>query len=551
MKQQLLAIFTIFLLSGSAISQQGDGGFPFATKHNIEGVLIDTKTLSTPNIEQLKQEDEIINEQKLGPWRFGYNNYVQFTMLNSGTWTNLQNGGKIWRLKVICTNALTVNLTLDNVIIPAGNELYVYNPEKTFILGKFTDKHLYQGELGTELVPGESAIVEYYIAPQNISDKHSLTINTVTHGYKTAGEFQEKAFGSSGNCNMNANCSDGDMWDNQRRSAIMLIGGSNGFCSGALVNNALNDGKPYVLTANHCSNSGGGPANWVFRFNWQADVADINQTDCTIDPGVSPSFQSISGSVLRAKRAPSDFCLVEITGGLESGTVPISFNPYFSGWDNSDATPTSAFCYHHPSGDIKKLSFDDDPLVSATETIAGVTPDTDGQWELQWDRNTTTEGGSSGSPLFDQNGRIIGQLWGGGASCWNLTAPDYYGKFSYSWNPSGSNSTNQLKFWLDPNDDGLTVLNGYDPTLSLKETYLADFNLFPNPSNGIFEIELPQEYAMNSTVIVLDLTGRILSSSVFTSKTFNLNLTELSAGNYIMKIVNDNKVNTKNISIQR
>ena len=47
------------------------------------------------------------------------------------------------------------------------------------------------------------------------------------------------------------------------------------------------------------------------------------------------------------------------------------------------------------------------------------------------DRNTTTEPGSSGS-LFDENHRIIGQLWGGGASCSNLNSPDYYGRVSNS-----------------------------------------------------------------------------------------------------------------------
>ncbi|MEY3199291.1 MAG: hypothetical protein RJA13_1249, partial [Bacteroidota bacterium] len=82
---------------------------------------------------------------------------------------------------------------------------------------------------------------------------------------------------------------------------------------------------------------------------------------------------------------------------------------------------------------------------------------------MEWDRNTTTEGGSSGSPLFDQNHRIIGQLWGGGASCSNLSSPDYYGRVSSSWEPNGSDNTNQLKNWLDPSNSGSEFINGYDP----------------------------------------------------------------------------------------
>ena len=542
MKRKLLIVCSFLLLGTDSFAQQGDGGLPRGSELKTS---IDTRTFAAPNIDLLKTEDAIVDENKTGPWRFGFNNAANLNMLNSGTWTVLQNGGKIWQLKLECQNALTVNLTLDNVVISEGNELYVYNENKDFILGKFTSYHLFNGELGTELVPGSTAIIEYYVAPQNKNLIAQLNINTVTHGYRTASEFQEKAFGSSGNCNMNANCTDGDIWDSQRKSAIMLVSGSNGFCSAAMINNTQNDGKPYVLTANHCYSN---PASWIFRFNWQADVADINQSDCTIDPTSSPSFVSLSGAVLRARRTPSDFCLVEITGGLISGTVPLSYNTYFSGWDNTDAIPTSAFCYHHPSGDIKKLSFDDAALVSGNGMGSS---ENNSQWEVEWDRNTTTEQGSSGSPLFDQNGRIIGQLWGGGASCSNLSAPDYYGKVSYSWEPSGSNSTNQLKFWLDPNDGGLIVLDGFNPTASIKENQLADFKLFPNPSNGVFTIEFPQEYSINTQVIVLDLTGRILNSSEFTSKSFNINLSELSTGNYILKVVNDNKVGTKNISIQR
>jgi hypothetical protein len=230
----------------------------------------------------------------------------------------------------------------------------------------------------------------------------------------------------------------------------MLVSGGSGFCSGALINNTQNDGKPYVLTANHCYSN---PASWVFRFNWQSSTCS--------NPGASPTFQSLSGAVLRSRRTPSDFCLVEITGGLVNGTVPLDYNPYFSGWDKSGTIPTSTVSIHHPSGDIKKISFDDNP--AAISQAMGST-EANSTWTVQWDRNTTTEGGSSGSPLFDQNHRIIGQLWGGGASCQNLTAPDYYGRVSSSWEPAGSNSTNQLKYWLDPLNSGAAFIDGFDPT---------------------------------------------------------------------------------------
>ncbi len=449
MNKKLLTC-ALLTLSLSLVAQQGDGGLPKSGKASHSLKQMNKKFFSEPDIAALKAEDEITDKAGNAPWRFGFNNHTSLNMNNSGTWNTLPNGDRIWQLAITCQNALTVNLTLDNVTLPEGNELYVYNPDKSFILGKFTAYHLYEGTLGTELVPGSTAIVEYYIPAKNAGKAASLNVNTVTHGYRTAGEFEAKAFGTSGNCNMNVNCSDGAPWVDQRNGAVMLVSGSNGFCSGSLINNTLNDGKPYVLTANHCYST---PTSWIFRFNWQAAA-------CT-NPGSSPTFSSLSGAVLRARRTPSDFCLVEITGGLVNNTVPASYNPFFSGWDNTGAIPTSAVSIHHPDGDIKKISFDDDPLVISQGMGSSEANST---WTLHWDRNTTTEGGSSGSPLFDQNHRIIGQLWGGGASCSNLNAADYYGRLSNSWNPAGSDNTNHLKTWLDPNNSGATIVDGYNPS---------------------------------------------------------------------------------------
>ena len=443
-----LYTLSFLLLSSTLFAQiQGKGGVPTSTKLVLNDKVIQQWVYAQPDIQALAAEDALLDEQGTAPWRFGFNNYTNLNTTNAGSWFDLPNGARLWLVKVKCEGALTVNLTFEQTTIPEGNKLFVYNAAKDFILGAFTQEHIYDGQLGTELIPGEEAIIEYYVAPKN--NYGHIQLATVTHGYRTANEFLEKAFGSSGSCNMNVNCPDGLPWTPQRNSAVMLVSGSSGFCSGALINNTLNDGKPYVLTANHCYSN---PATWVFRFNWQA-------IDCP-NPGASPTFQSLSGAVLRARRTPSDFCLVEITGGLVNGTVPLDYNPYFSGWDNSGNIPTATVSIHHPSGDIKKISFDD----AAPSISQGMgSSEANSTWTIEWDRNTTTEGGSSGSPLFDQNHRIIGQLWGGGASCQNLSAPDYYGRVANSWEPAGSNSTNQLKFWLDPSSSGAAFIDGFDP----------------------------------------------------------------------------------------
>ena len=130
-------IFAFILLSFSFvfIAQQGDGGKPKGNK------LADVKTLNTilfqePNISVLRAEDEINDKLGNRPWRFGFNNTTNLNTENTGLWKTLPNGDQIWFLAVECTNALSVNLTFSETNIPEGNELYVYNPKKDFILGR-------------------------------------------------------------------------------------------------------------------------------------------------------------------------------------------------------------------------------------------------------------------------------------------------------------------------------------------------------------------------------------------------------------------------------
>ncbi|MEN9699264.1 MAG: hypothetical protein RLZZ301_462 [Bacteroidota bacterium] len=437
----------MFVSSCSLVAQiQGNGGVPKSLKAQFDAKTIDTHFYPSPDIAALQAEDALTDRSGNAPWRFGYNQYTNVSTSAAGTWHTLANGDRLWQVKLVCENALTINLTFENTTIPAGNLLYAFNPSKDFILGAFTQEHIYEGQLGTELIPGTTAVLEYYVPKGNPVGNVQVAI--VTHGYRSANEFMEKAFGSSGACNHNVNCPEGANWQNQRNGVVMLVSGSSGFCSGSLVNNTQNNGKPYVLTANHCYSN---PATWIFRFNWQG-------TDCP-NPTASPSFQSLSGAVLRARDTPSDFCLVEITGGLQAGSVPTTFTPYFNGWDNSGSTPQMGCGIHHPSGDIKKISFENDPLISTT---FGTCPANSHWGVTNWDTGVT-EGGSSGSPLFDQNHHIIGQLHGGASACGAASLSDEYGKFSWSWNPAGTDSTKQLKYWLDPSNSGAVFIDGFDP----------------------------------------------------------------------------------------
>lgn len=420
-------------------------------KHSYADRDIVYELMSGFDVQAMLSEDAYNDEHFLenpGPWRFGYNYFVNYNLNNSGVWTILDNGDRLWRLGVVCPGALTINLAFQYVSIPEGAKLFVYNGRKTESLGSFSQRYVSEDHyLATELLSGDSIVVEYMV-PASAENRGSLELFRVTHGYRSAVEYAEKAFGSSGSCNMNVNCPDGQIWSDQKRSVVMLVSGGSGFCSGSIINNSCNDGIPYLLTANHCGSSGF--STWTFRFNWEAPTCS--------NPGSSPSFVSLSGATSRANRSQADMRLLEL-----NSAIPLGYNVYYSGWNRSNTPPSSGFGIHHPAGDIKKISFDDNPF----NVITAMGGETNCCWEVVWDRNTTTEGGSSGSPLFDNNGRIVGQLWGGSASCSNQSGSDYYGRIYQNWNPPSSPNSGQLQYWLDPTSctTGALYINGYDPNM--------------------------------------------------------------------------------------
>lgn len=427
----------IFFLSSQA--QVSEGGTPVGITH--AGTLeknIPVAVMPSFDLAALMNEDLVNDQRKDIPWRFGYNFSVNLNPDNSGIWEITENGNRLWRLKIFSKKAVSMNIIFGEYVIPEGGKVFVYNENGTHILGAFTYRNnLPHRKLGVDLIPGDAIIVEYF-EPSTVAGKGKLMIEQVTHGYRGS-PSSAKDFGDSGPCNNNVVCPEGAPWQDQIRASAMNLVNGNTWCSGALVNNTCQDGTPYYLTANHCLS--GSVASWVFRFNYESPT-------CTPSADGPYNF-TVSGATLRANNGSSDFALLEL-----SSAPPSTYNVFYAGWDRSGTVPQKQVGIHHPSGDVKKISFDDEP---ALDTISyGISV-----WQISSWNDGTTEGGSSGSPLFDQNARIIGQLYGGSASCSSLT-DDNYGRFSVSWDLGGTPST-QLKDWLDLCNTGEVFIDGYDP----------------------------------------------------------------------------------------
>ncbi len=456
--KEICSVLILSFVFSNAHAQLSEGGIPVGFSLTARSA-IPVKVVPTRDRQQLGEEDRLasLNNE---PYRFGYHIKADYNLRNSGVWTDLNNGDRIWQLQVDCPNALAIQLLYKEFFLPPGSKLFLYTPDRSQILGAFTMRNNKEnGRFATALTKGEQVIIEYY-EPRSVSRQGRISIENVVHGYRDLAGMLD--FEEALPCHQNINCAEGAGWENQRDAVARILvqfGDNAGWCTGTLVNNTAQDNKLYFLTANHCfeedldAEGVTNASQWIFYWNYES-------AGC-VNPGAEPAHLSTTGATLRANWQDSDFGLLELT---ESPLDNININTYFAGWNRANNPPAGAATgIHHPAGDIKKMCIDNDPLISnATgSNVGGTIYPADHLWESDaWDFGIT-EGGSSGSGLFDANKRLIGQLLGGSSDCQDAGS-DVYGKFSKSWTGTGVN-TRRLSNWLDPGNTGVTTLDGKTP----------------------------------------------------------------------------------------
>ena len=533
----LLCVFGI-----KAMAQMSYGGEPQSFKVTVSSV-VPTIEVEALDVETLLAEDASI-EGKNHALRIGVTKDVMYTNTNSGRVDILPDGSKIWRLKFHMEGATFTSMNFSTFNIPNGAELFLYTPDREYVIGKFTNKNIMEdGTFYPQELPGDEVIVEYY-EPAGVAFNGQLAIDQISQGYYDFFHIYEKDVegglgNAEGTCHPNAICYDAQ-WHDQIQSVVcytMTSGGYVYMCSGAMVNNTARDGKKYLLSANHCYEAG----TWKFYFGYQA-------TTCT---GTNGSIlKTATGYTLKAKddgNSSSDFMLVEITG-----TINPSYNVFLAGWTNvatAPTNPTDCGAIHHPGGDIKKFSV---PQNISNGALSGY-----GKfWLANWATATgATEQGSSGSPLFNKDKLIVGQLYAGSSSCSNPTGWDLYGKLSNSWtNNNNSSNAKKLKPWLDPNNSGATSLQGeYLNTVGVNNyTQVVDaLNVYPNPNNG--QMTVSGNFSEgNGTCMVYDMMGNlVLSRSITLAPEFSLNLNTLAPGMYTMEINDNTRISRAKIIISK
>jgi lysyl endopeptidase len=384
--------------------------------------------LSTLDIHAIHAE-ELVAERKGEAPRYAVPHAVALNPSMTPHWEKTTQGIR-WTHRVHGPQAVSLNFGFTQFYLPKGVQLNIYSTDRTRFMRPFTyrDNNINK-QLWTPVIMSDDVTIEL-LMPEHLVSKVRLELGHIGQGFRTFGQGTKKA----GACNVDVACGESQGWEKEVNSVGVISTGGSRFCTGFMVNNTAQDRTPYFMTANHCRVTPEKAPSLVVYWNYQRSSCKGPKD------GKLTDFQT--GSVHLSSNPKSDATLVRLN------TMPLpQWNVTYAGWDATDSHGSPVVAIHHPNVDEKSISFEYDP--TAISSYLGNSSPGEGThiWVKDWDVGTT-EPGSSGSPLFDLNHRVIGQLHGGYAACGNNSA-DYYGRFHLSYRDG------KFAQWLDPVNSGV------------------------------------------------------------------------------------------------
>lgn len=422
------------------------------------------------NLAQIHAEDVVRDNQGL-LYRIGIAQFTNITTENSGKWTTNSDGSRTWNLRIHSPEAEALSFLFETFKIYGGTTLKITDLNGKNVHNPLTiadvEDHFRQN---AALCGGDDLVLTLH--EPAFTQPSEILIDRVMHNYRSTGYAKKEKINESATCEVNVNCSPvGDTWQDEKKGVARIYvveTGSAGWCSGTLINNTAQNCRPYFLTALHCgvSTSAANMTQWKFYFRYEAPTCTNPSTVGTLANYFITGCVRIADSADNGGDTGSDFLLVQLGSVANEATTittlkSANFGAYWNGWNANNTATTGGTGIHHPAGDIKKISTFSGATVS--NSWGGTVQNT--HWRLTWTSNSNgygvTEGGSSGSPLFNNSqGYVIGTLTGGGSFCTAQTSPDMYGKIAYHWTSNGTTSAKQLKPWLDPTNSGVLTLAG-------------------------------------------------------------------------------------------
>lgn len=429
----ILFILIVLLISQASLAQPTQKGVPVSIREKM-----DLKNIPHLKLKKLDSETELKKVREEGCYDcFGKVIEVDVDFKKVADFQLLPDSSKLWRYKISSETAKQIKCYFDKFKLPKGAKIFFFNEDTTIIDGAYTERHNDNDEkfIGPGM-RGNTIIIEYY-EPKNVLFDGILHINWIGHDYVELAPTGGPS-GSSSACNLvrDIECmaSNGlSGWDSQIASVAMItfvdLGSGNRIKgSGSLLNKTSPDGTPFFLTAHHLIEGKTiDYTNWEFDFN-------LEYTACQ-GSIVSAEHQIVKKASFITGSTVSDFLLLQ----LDKTPFPDGKICY-NGWDRTGSiSDLPIVSIHHPAGDAKKYAAEKTTKPSKITTVSGVKI-----WYIYDMDEGALEGGSSGSPLYDDNKHLIGQTNGvrDKLNPCNNPRGTGFGRFSESWVAGG------LSNWL-------------------------------------------------------------------------------------------------------
>ncbi|MBJ2162654.1 trypsin-like peptidase domain-containing protein [Acidovorax sp. IB03] len=372
-------------------------------------------------------------------------------------WKNTAVGGKVAAISFNAEGAYGLRLGVLVKQLPGSATVRVYTqsaPDKVFQISgqailQLIERNQAAGDQSdaarTWWTPdtGEGeATLEVELPPGVAASALDIAVPQLSHIFEnlslpTAQEYQEQVeaakINESASCNLDATCYSNNAQERNSVARMLFTqGGGSYLCTGTLMNDTQTSFKPYFLTANHCFSTQTVASTLETRWFYRSPTCNSGTLQAS-------SVRRTGGAQLLYASGNTDTAFM-----LLNDTPPTGV--WFAGWSaNTVASGTSVVGLHHPSGDLLKISFGTINGQSNCQPTTGggfqCSGTSGNYYRVTWSQGTT-EGGSSGSAIF-RDGYVVGTLYGGGATCTNRSASDFYGRFDVAFNAA-------IKTWLNP-----------------------------------------------------------------------------------------------------
>jgi lysyl endopeptidase len=312
----------------------------------------------------------------------------------------------VWSGRVSAPGATAMRIHLAPFDLPESAELYIYSADGQAFGPYMGRGPIDSGELWTNTIFGEEVRLQLRVAADDAAHTRVVIAGV---GYLGAGlpMAGSNLCADNAACVWNAACSGVNAAVTNARDAVASIlfasGGFYYICTGGLV--ADSDGLsvvPYFLTANHCISTSGEASSLETYFDYESG-------SCTTQNCTQPynSTGETVGSQIVAANKSGDYTLLRLSS---TPRTPDGVAIYL-GWTATavaNSNGTNLYRISHPQGSPQAYSEHD---VDTSKPTCRTWPR--GSWIYSVDIKGATEGGSSGSPVLNGAGQIVGQLSGG------------------------------------------------------------------------------------------------------------------------------------------